>query len=485
MDIRYNIIQWVHRYTRGWSYGATVTDPRTGEILKGNVTLGSLRGRQDYLIAEALLAPYTAAGLRPSTESSVDPMLAMVLARIRQLSAHETGHTLGLAHNFAASSYAQSASVMDYPHPYITLGKGNVPDLSHAYAVNIGEWDKTAIEYGYRQFAPGTSAEAERTALDTLLVASEKSGMPYITDQDARPVGSAHPHAHLWDNGADPAVELDRILTLRAAALQRFGPDAIKAGTPMAQLENVLVPLYLLHRYQTEATAKLIGGLSYEYNLRGDGQPDPVIVSAEVQRRALAQVLRTLSPQVLTLPENLLKQLPPPPPGFPPTRESFASETGLTFDPVAAAESAADLTLALLFDSERASRLVQYHARDLRTPDFKEVVDAVMQTVARRSDRSDLGGVIGRTIEFRTVEALLRLAATPTTSIEVRNLVRQQLAALKAEPPSSHNDSAEEIALHQAITARIGEFERDPARFTPAKPIDAPPGMPIGMDDED
>ena len=349
MDVRYNIIQWVHRYTRGWSYGATVTDPRTGEILKGNVTLGSLRGRQDYLIAEALLAPYTGAHTKGyAAGAKDDPMLAMVLARIRQLSAHETGHTLGLAHNFAASSYSQSASVMDYPHPLVEL-KNGVPDVSHAYAVNIGDWDKVSIDYGYRQLAPGVTAAGETVALDHILEASQKRGIPYITDQDARPLGSAHPHAHLWDNGADAAEELNRVLAVRAAALGRFGEAAVRERTPVAQLEETLVPLYLFHRYQTEAAAKVIGGLEYEYNLRGDGEAAPKIVPGEAQRKALTAVLQTLSPAVLTLPESLLAVLPPQPPGYPRTQESLASHTGLTFDAVAAAESAADLTLGLPF----------------------------------------------------------------------------------------------------------------------------------------
>jgi hypothetical protein len=277
MDVRYNIIQWVHRHERGWSYGAAVTDPRTGEIIKGNVTLGSLRGRQDYLIAEALLSPYVQ-GKKPFTPET-DPMLAMVLQRLRQLAAHETGHTLGLSHNFAASIFPhtpeQTTSVMEYPHPYITL-KDGVPDLSHAYPVNIGVWDKTAITYGYAQFPARSNEKAE---LDKILAASEKSGMIYITDEDSRPLGGAHPHAHLWDNDADPADELNRMLDIRSAALARFGENNIKPGEPMATLADVLVPLYLLHRYQAEAASKEIGGLDYRYQLRGDGQPGPEIVA--------------------------------------------------------------------------------------------------------------------------------------------------------------------------------------------------------------
>ncbi|HWZ12271.1 MAG TPA: zinc-dependent metalloprotease, partial [Acidobacteriaceae bacterium] len=313
MDIRYNMIQWVHRSTRGWSYGASVIDPRTGEIIKGQVTLGSLRGRQDYLIAESLLSPYVEGKPIPTA------MQEMVLARIRQLAAHEVGHTLGLAHNFAASSFSQGASVMDYPHPYIALdAHGNI-DLSHAYATGIGEWDKVAIRYGYSQF----SASSEPHELSSILTDAQARRLYFITDEDSRPMGSAHPHAHLWDNGADPASELDRVLKIRSVALSNFSANAIRAAAPMATLEDTLVPVYLLHRYQTEAAAKEIGGLDYRYSLRGDHQLTTAIVPPDQQRHALQSVLKTLDPSTLTLPESLLKNLPPRPPAYPRTRESF------------------------------------------------------------------------------------------------------------------------------------------------------------------
>jgi hypothetical protein len=485
MDVRYNMIQWVHRYTRGWSYGAAIADPRTGEIIKGNVTLGSLRGRQDYLIAEALLSPYVQG--KTYTPAN-DPMLAMVLQRIRQLAAHETGHTLGLAHNFAASSFPhtpeQSVSVMDYPHPWITLGKDGVPDLSHAYAVNIGEWDKVAIDFGYRQFPARVD---EHAALNKILADSEKTGLIYITDEDSRPLGSAQPHAHLWDNGTDPATELDRILTIRAAALARFGENAIKPGTPLAQLEDTLVPLYLLHRYQAEATVKMIGGLDYRYSLRGDGQMLPQIVSNDDQKRAIDAMLKTLSPEVLTIPESLLKILPPRPPGLRRTQESFPSETGLTFDPVAAAESAADLTLAGMLDPQRASRIVQYH---MRTPPSSTSLRALMESISKTTAGRIEGGhtmssEVMRAVEFRGLEAMFALAVNPQASSQARAIARWHINDLLKQwtttPPPT--DSAE--AIHRAgMIDRINEFERDPAKFVPAKPIEAPPGMPIGEDED-
>jgi hypothetical protein len=483
MDIRYNIIHWVHRYTRGWSYGNTVVDPRTGEIIKGNVTLGSLRGRQDFLIAEALLSPYKDSSTTGSAES---PMLQMVLARIRQLSAHETGHTLGLAHNFAASTVSPGDSVMDYPHPYVTVDTSGNIDLSRAYATDIGAWDKVAIDYGYRQFASNLKPERELAALNKILSDADKAGQVYLTDEDARPLGSASPIAHLWDNGPDAAAELDRVLTVRAAALKNFGEAAIKPGTPMAQLEQTLAPLYLFHRYQTEAAIKLIGGLNYRYNLRGDGQADPKVVDPAQQKTAISAVLKTLSPDTLTLPQSILSILPPVPPGYPRTRESFPSHTGLTFDPVAAAESAADLTLAGLLDPARAARIVEYHMYVPGAPSLRVLMESISSTVASRTEGGHTtSSEVERAVEFRALEAMLALAINPEASSQVRAIARWHIADLLKQwtstPPPQ--DSAE--AIHRAaMIERIQEFDRDPAKFVPARPVEAPPGMPIG-DDED
>ncbi len=474
MDARYNIIQWVHRFTRGWSYGHPLADPRTGEIIKGNVTLGSLRGRQDYLIAEALLSPYVT-GKKITADN--DPMLAMALARTSQLAAHETGHTLGLAHNFSASAFphesAESVSVMDYPHPWITLDNNGVPDLSAAYAVNIGKWDKLAIEYGYRQFAEGSN-EVEQ--LDVILATAAKSGLMFITDEDARPAGSAHPRAHLWDNGEDAADELTRMMKIRAAALARFSENAVPIGVPLAQLEDTLVPLYLLHRYQCEAAIKLIGGLDYRYQVRGDGQINAAIVPPDEQRKALRAVIKTLSAEFLTLPEPLLSLLPPRPPGFERSRESLPSQTGLTFDPIAAAESAADLTLATLFNPERAARLVEYHQR-ANAPSLEEVIEAAL-AVSRPAQNKSKGpqtfmSEVKSAVYGRTVEALLTLAADPKSSLTVRAITYAKLEVIKAQ--GSTNSPLAAYLAH-----RIQRFQDDPGKFVTSKPLEAPPGMPIG-----
>ena len=479
MDVRYNIIQWVHRYTRGWSYGAVVADPRTGEIIKGNVTLGSLRARQDYLIAEALLSPYASAA-----KSADDPMLKIALARIRQLAAHETGHTLGLAHNFAASTVKQSDSVMDYPHPLVTLNNNGQIDTSHAYAAGIGDWDKVAIDYGYREFPSGETRDAQKDALAKILSDADRAGQVFITDEDARPLGSAHPRAHLWDNGDDPSAELDRVLAVRAAALKNFGENAIKPGTPMAELEKTLVPLYLFHRYQTEAAIKEIGGLDYRYNLRGDGLPGPTVVDPAQQKKALDTVLKTLAPETLTLPESILKLLPPAPPGYPRSKESFPAHTGVTFDPVAAAESAADLTLKALLNPERASRIIEYHMRVPGSTSLRGMMEAISVTVAERPEGGHtMSSEVERAVEFRALEAQLALAVNPAASSQARAIAlwhaRDLLNQWKTTPMPK--DLAE--AIHRAaMIDRLERFDKDPEKFVPAKNIDAPPGMPIGDD---
>jgi Met-zincin len=375
---------------------------------------------------------------------------------------------------------------MDYPHPYITLDAHGVPDLSHAYAVNIGDWDKVAIDYGYREFDHSSKATEDSTALNNILEASQKRGLVFITDADARPFGGAHPHAHLWDNGPDPADELNRIVEVRKAALARFGENAIKPGTPMAQLEDTLVPLYLLHRYQTEATIKEIGGLDYTYALRGDSQLVTKIVAPAEQKKALTAVLVTLSPDFLTLPESLLAIIPPRPMGRERTRESFPSQTALTFDPIATAETSADLTLAVLLDPARASRLVQYHMREGGSLSLRGVLEAISKTTAERTDGGHtMSSEVGRAVETRALEAMFALATNPAASSQARAITRSHINDVYKEittaPPLT--DTAE--AIHRAaLIDRINEFQRDPAKFTPAKPIEAPPGMPIGDDEE-
>src|SRR5690349_13129845 len=421
MDVRYNVIQWVHRSTRGWSYGNSLTDPRTGEIIQGRVSLGSLRDRQDLLIAEGLLAPYD------GTNTTPPKLMEMVLARLRQLAAHEVGHTLGLQHNYAASPVGRS-SVMDYPAPWAKLGPDGVPDLSDAYAKGIGEWDKVAIAYGYQDFAPGTN---EATALDTTLRDAFARGLMYLTDQDARPESSSSSVAHLWDNGRNVVDELANVMKVRAAALRRFGENNIREGAPLATIEEVLVPIYMYHRYQVEAAAKVIGGEDYTFSLKGKGDRNPQLVSPEEQRRALAAVLDTIKPEALSLPESLLRLIPPRPVGYGRNRELFRTRTQPVFDALAPAEAAADHVSGFLLNPERAARLVQFHARDPRNPGFAEVVDRILAATWKAPTATGYAREIQHSVNSIILSDLMALAANERASNQVRAIASFKLNQLK------------------------------------------------------
>src|SRR5271170_4040307 len=421
MDLRYNVIQWVHRATRGWSYGASVVDPRTGEIIKGHVTLGSLRVRQDFLIAEGLLAPY-------EKGAPVSPkMQAMALARLRQLAAHEVGHTLGLMHNYSASTVNRS-SVMDYPPPYVKLGADGVPDLSDAYATGIGEWDKVSVAWGYEDFPANVD---EHAALNKILRDAFSRGLRYLTDQDARPPGSASSQAHLWDSGANPVDELNRLMQVRTAALKRFGENNIREGAPLATLEDALVPIYLLHRYQVEAASKLVGGMDYTFALRGDGEVPTQIVAAAEQRRALAAILATVKPDLLALPEPLLRIIPPRPPDYERGREHFKIHTSPAFDALAPAEAAAQQSLQFLFDPQRAQRLVEFHARNAENPALQEIFDSILAATWKAPYGDGYRQQIGNVVDDVVLFDLMSLAANEQASGEVRAIASFELHQLK------------------------------------------------------
>lgn len=468
MDIRYNMVNWVHRSTRGWSYGASITDPRTGEIIKGQVTLGSLRVRQDYLIFTGLLSPYETGKPVPET------MKQAALQRLRQLAAHEIGHTLGLQHNYA-SSVNNRASVMDYPHPNITLNAKGEIDFSQVYTNEIGEWDKRAIMYGYSDYPTSENVDA---ALKKLLEENTKNGLLFIADADARAASGLHPYAHLWDNGKDATEELKNVLAVRKKALENFSEKAIRDNTPMTRLEDALVPVYNYHRYQIEAVSKLIGGMNYSYSVRGDKlqqQPEPL--SNIIQKKALKDAIACLSPEVLTLPESILKLLPPRPPMYYNVGELFAKRTGLSFDALSAAEALADYELAFLFNAERANRLVQMKGR-FNTIGFDDVVNTITDAAFKIDGLKGLKRQVQLQTQQQVVAWLLALSINDNANYLVKSICHKKLQEIKASCLIKDLFNPDLNAYYGYIAERITN-PKD-IIIPPAKEI--APGAPIGCD---
>jgi len=464
MDLRYNVIQWVHRSTRGWSYGSTINDPRTGEIIKGHVSLGSLRIRQDFLIAQALMnKPFS------ERDDNYQPMLTMALARIRQLAAHEVGHTLGFAHNFTASSNNRS-SVMDYPHPTLTLVNGNV-DFSTAYATGIGDWDKVTIAYSYSDIPEGIS---EKSLLNSILDRAFSGGMRFITDSDARAESGANAKAHLWDNGKNASEELISMLELRRVAIANFSEDNIRKGDPYSVLEDVFVPLYFYHRFQTEAAVKLIGGMNYEYGVKGTTYEPTSIVSKDEQMRALMAVLNTLDTKTLTIPEVLLKLFPPRAFGYERGRESFKSKTGVAFDALGAVATASDMTLALLLHPERANRLIQQKALNPTNIGLDVVLQALVERVFTFKYSSEYEKEVQQTVQFVTLQRLLNLVVIPLSIPQTKAIANRVIDDLMKM--ISRDSDAFSIQLKREIS----EFREHPENFKIIESPKIPDGSPIG-----
>ncbi len=472
LDVRFNVIQWVHRSTRGWSYGSTVTDPRTGEIIKGHVSLGSLRVRQDFMIAQGLLSPYG------KDKSQVEKAKEMALARIRQLSAHEVGHTLGLSHAYSSSSEERS-SVMDYPHPLVYL-KNGVIDLSEAYDNKIGKWDIVSILYGYQDFPGGTN---EKEALNEIIQNSLREGLSFLSDATA--AGDVHPYTHQWDNGIKPYKELTRLMEIRKTALANFGANTIPDGEPYANLEDVLVPVYFFYRYQIIAAAKVVGGLNYRYALKGDNQLITQMLPAAEQMEALDALLKVVAPEELAIPENLIKMIPPKPMGYSRSQaENIAGKAGVAFDPLSAAEAVANMVFEKLTDCRRAQRLLEYKSRDANQPGLEAVLDKIIAQTWKKEKPGSYQGMLARITDNSFLMHLLRLAANPEASTEVKAIAVLKIQDLKDFAMQNKSiSSGDGLNAHFAYAVlQIEEFEKNPEKFIQLKKTMPPQGAPIGME---
>jgi hypothetical protein len=471
MDVRYKVINWVHRATRGWSYGSSVVDPRTGEIIKGHVLLGSLRIRQDRLLFEGL------AGTDQTGTGSDDDPIQLALARIRQLSAHEVGHTLGIAHNYAASTYGRE-SVMDYPAPLVTVNEDGLLDFTEAYAVGIGTWDKHTVKYMYSQFAPNQNESAE---LERIVLGGIEAGLFFLSDADAQPASAANPRANLWDNGATAEQSLQQIMEVRRIAMREFSENRIAKGRPLALLEEVYVPIYFMHRYSVDAAAKVLGGYDYHYAMRGDGQDLLSPMPRERQEKALQLLLSTLDPKALDIPEATLKLLLPRPLNYGGNRELFAAGTPPIFDAVGAAATASRMTASRMFQAARCARLIDQHRRDSQSLSLQDVNREVSRQVFEATDGSDRERGIRRATQNAVIDAMIALASDTTASASVRAPMEFSLRHLQGKLKKQVSDDYVQTAHRVALVSKLQRFfDRQLDYEQPHGAADPPPGSPIG-----
>jgi len=470
LDVRYNVIEWVHRSTRGWSYGGGVVDPRTGEVIKGHVRLGSLRVRQDRLLFEGLL------GTDQTGSGVADDPVELALDRIRQLAAHEVGHTLGFDHNFAASTYGGRASVMDYPAPLVRVGADDRLDTSDAYGVGVGVWDLHAVRFAYAEWPPGADEERE---LESVIRDGLDRELRFLTDADARPAGAAHPLANLWDNGSDPVAQLEQTMRVRKIALARFGERNVAVGSPLALLEEVLATVYFHHRYQLEAAVKVVGGMDYGYALRGDGQPPVKTIDGDRQLEALRVVLGAMDPEQLVLSGDVLAMLAPRPSGHARNREQFTGSSSPAFDPLAAASTAADMVISRLLQPERCARLVNFHAADPSLPSLELVLDELVR-VAFETDTSteaqeETLHEIQRVLVLRLIERASDASVSSSVRVRLEGALHDLLELLESD--------GDPTAQQRFVMHRIRGHERRPGpTAVPGEAApSAPPGSPIGM----
>ncbi len=464
LDCRYNVIQWVHRSTRGWSYGSSVTDPRTGEIIKGHVSLGSLRVRQDFLIAQALMnKPFA------ERDDNYEPMLELALARLRQLGAHEVGHTLGFTHNFAASANGR-ASVMDYPHPTITLKNGEV-DLSNAYAVGIGNWDKVAVAYSYAEFDKGAN---ETDELNKILDKAKKDGLRFIADSDARAQGGAHVTGHLWDNGKSASEELNNVLAVRKKAIANFSVDNIRSKEPYSVLEDVFVPLYFFHRYQAEAAAKVVGGLDYNYAVKGDNQLTVKSVDVSTQKEALNALLSSIDAEVLAIPKNKLELFPPRAYSYWRTRESFNGKTGVAFDPLSAASTASEMTLSFLLHPQRANRMIQQKSLDANQLGLEDMLNTLINNTFKKKHNDAYLNEVQQMVNMNLLQQIMNLAVNDNAFMQVNAIANKAIQNIVL--------SLDYSAYGMQYIRLVKRFNEEPGEFKIQDAPGIPDGSPIGSD---
>jgi hypothetical protein len=442
LDARFPMIYWVHRPGPGPSVGPSFRDPRTGEILNTVVRMDSHRSLINYNIYAGLLPAAGPDGLGMTAEE-------FTMVRRKQHTAHEIGHTVGLAHNFIAATQGRS-SVMDYPAPLIDLDDRGRLDLSQAYRYSGGAWDSLAVRWAYTWFP---DEESEREGLERILQEGLDAGLRFITGGHAAQSGS-HPGATQWIEGSNMMAALERTTRVRRVLVDRFNEEAIRPGEPMSLLNMRFAHVYLHHRYALEGTIKYVGGMEFSYAARGDGQVPARVIPADDQRRALRMVLDQLDPTALAIPDRIPDLIPPSPHGMDGTEIWIPSQAGPAFDPLTLAGGLATEIVENLLHRERAQRLVSFHARSARNLSLNEVLETLVErTWGVPTPGTVEHQALQRVVQRVVLNTLLDLGGDARATAEVRAVVHGHLLRLQGRVTSQSGGTAETQA-HRAAALR-------------------------------
>jgi Met-zincin/Domain of unknown function (DUF5117) len=447
MDARYTMIYWVHRALPGPSVGPSLSDPRTGEIVRTVVRMDSWRSLVDYNVYAGLLPAAGAAGLNVTPE-------AFAMSRRRQHVAHEIGHTLGMSHNYYAHAQGRS-SVMDYPFPLITVDARGTLDLSKAYAPFAGAWDSLAIRYGYTWYPDEAS---EKAGLAKIIKEILDRDVRFVADQHADATGSI-PEVTRWVEGATMFDAVERTSAVRRLAIDTFDERAIKPGEPMYLLNMRFAHVYLHHRYSLEGLVKYVGGMDFRYAMRGDGQVPTTILPAALQRRALGMALDALEPAALAVPERVMKLIPPVPFGGDDAFEWIGSAGGTSFDQISLAGGLATEVIEGLLHPERLARVAQFSARDASLPTLAEVMEAIVARTWGAPSAADPGSqALRRTVQRVVLNTLLDRAGDKQALAEVRQAAEWQLTELERRIAALSGGTVADQALRASARRDIARY---------------------------
>ena len=328
-----------------------------------------------------------------------------------------------------------------------------------------------SVRYAYTDFQEN---ENEDVKLNDIIEEAVNKGLYFLSDSDSRPVGSANPFSHLWDNGEFPYIELDKLLKVRDLALKNIDLDNLVDGEPYDRIEDILVPIYMLHRYQIESAAKAIGGVDYLYFVKNKNNDKVKFVDSKLQKESLKSLLNVLNPKNLVLPTNLIQILSPRSFRNPRTRENFESNTGVTFDYINASSSIINHTLTFLMNPERINRIYQQNMFGENILMLDDYLTIISNSIFSNKRMSPYESSINKNTSSLFLDHLFLTFNNSNTNDLSKSVILSSIMNTKEKLSSNLND------YNRFLVNKINGFIDNPDKYIPVEKTKIPDGSPIG-----